>query len=265
MQIASYQEDRVASDALVAHSSSDRMFARQYPPVPRDRSSYSQAKRAEYDGNIDMALSLYLHAIKHDDRRDSSIKDYAGLLHMLGRTQEAVDFLVEHRKFVKNTLGFNNLIDQMQNAIQNFESTRSLPRTLIVQCDHSEGITRTSLSLIFPNPAKVIKITPFNTCKSKAIIEFATHSAARKALNVPKAESVKCAWAPASCQSGSPPCDGALIRDDADWDAIMSSPDSQKRRLDLYRPSPLLDIHQPVQMDWCMETPSPIRAFSSFF
>lgn len=261
MQIVSCEEDKILGD-VSGSAENRRMFARQYPPVPRDNAPYSQAKRAEYDGDIDQALSLYLRAIKVDDRRDSSIKDYAGLLHMLGRTQEAVDFLLEHRNLVRASHGYNNLIDQMQTSILNFEQTRSLPRTLIVQFDECEGVTRASLPRIIPNPAKVVKITPFNEDSTKAIVEFATHSAARKALNVTKAATVKCAWAPAVCQA----TDSAsgTIRDDFEWDLLMASPESQKRRLDTQRPSPLIDI-SPTQIDWCLDTPSPVRVFSSFF
>lgn len=261
MQIVSCQEDKILSDVSTS-AESRRMFARQYPPVPHDNAPYAKAKRAEYDGDIDHALALYLLAINVDDRRDSSIKDYAGLLHMLGRTQEAVDFLLEHRSLVRHSHGFNNLIDQMQTSILNFEQTRSLPRTLIVQFDDYEGVTRTTLPRIFPNPAKVVKITPFNEACTRAIVEFATHSAARKALNVTKVETVKCAWAPATCQSTDSA--NAAIRDDVEWDLLMASPESHRRRLDTQRPSPLIDI-LPVQMDWCMDTPSPVRVFSSFF
>lgn len=55
---------------------------------------YEEAKFAE-TGERDLikALGLYIKAIEHGEKKDSSIKDFASSLHQLGHTREAVNLM----------------------------------------------------------------------------------------------------------------------------------------------------------------------------
>lgn len=192
-----------------------RLYEFRYPPMPRFNSTYKEAKKAEYDGDYEKAMTLYLRAIEVNDRPDSAMKDYAGILHMRGRTDEAILFLEQRGDRLKNSLGYKNLLSQLKAFLQTSDSEkRNLPRFVYVSI--GEGVnTRLSFSTfpsIFPNYLKISTITfvnPFmddqgSPYSSKAVLEFASHSAARKALMVVKHFSIKCQWLP----------DGLLDSDD---------------------------------------------------
>jgi tetratricopeptide (TPR) repeat protein len=191
------------------------------PPIPRADSVYKQAKKAEYEGDFEKAMNLYLLAIEKRDRSDSAIKDYAGLLHMRGRTQEAIDFLEKCSKadLVRSSAGFKNLINQLKAYISNFSAgaeseRRDLPRQLYVAVgeDLRVRICLSSLSSLFPNHLKVSRIVYINPLlddqgrpfSDRALIEFASHSAARKALLVNKHSALKCFWASDSMLESDP-------------------------------------------------------------
>jgi hypothetical protein len=187
-----------------------RLYEYRCPPIPKTDSIYKQAKKAEYEGNYEIAMELYLSAIDHRDRTDSAIKDYAGLLHMRGKTQEAIDFLenCSRADMVKSTAGFRNLINQLKSFQDSFSSTepdkRDLPRLLYVTIGDGINVRISSATLpsLFPNHLKVLKMVYINPIlddhdcpiSDRALIEFASHSAARKALLVNKHSALRCQW-----------------------------------------------------------------------
>jgi len=71
--------------------------AKKYP-IPKGKTPYCLAKRAEYmERDLEKAEKLYRQAVEEGERLESSIKDLATVIHQLGRTQEAIDFLILHR------------------------------------------------------------------------------------------------------------------------------------------------------------------------
>jgi len=204
-----------------------RLYEYRCPPIPRTDSIYKQAKKAEYEGRFDDAMKLYLQAIEKRDRSDSAIKDYAGLLHMRGRTEEAIDFLEKCARtdMVKSTAGFKNLITQLRSFLFNFSNDsekRDLPRLLYVAIADSTKvrICASTLPSLFPNHLKVSKIFYVNPIlddlsrpySKSAVVEFASHSAARKALMVNKHSSLQCFWASENMLS----CDNRIVKVEAD-------------------------------------------------
>ena len=184
-----------------------RLYEFRYPPMPRFNSIYKEAKKAEYDGDYEKAMALYLKAIEAKDRPDSAMKDYAGILHMRGRTSEAIRFLEQRGDKFKSSLGYKNLLTQLKAFLQTSDSEkRNLPRSVYVAIgdDMQTKLAYSSLPSIFPNYLKISSIIFVNPLlddsetpqSSKAIIEFASHSAARKALMVVKHAAIKCQWLP---------------------------------------------------------------------
>ena len=155
------------------------------PSLPAPKGPYAQGKRQEYEGDLKGAMSSYFQAMVSGDRADSAMKDIAGLLNMLGRCQEAVDFLKQNERYVENFVGYKNLIDRLLVDLERAEdNTRlALPRTL--KLEGLGGSVKLALcDRLFPNPAKIKRIVFLNSQGTKALVHFATHSAARKALGV---------------------------------------------------------------------------------
>lgn len=177
---------------------SRRLFKRcDTPALPIKNSLYSQAKRLEYNGDIAGALDMFYKAMLADDRVDSCLKDIAGLLNMLGRTTEAVEFLRSHVDKVHNYQGFNNLLSRLELELAK-ESSSDLPRGVSVTVvDRALGpVTLALCDRLFPNPAKIRRILHTDKDGFVAAVHFATHSSARKALQVRKVcgEQIVCNW-----------------------------------------------------------------------
>jgi hypothetical protein len=130
---------------------------------------------------------MFYKAMLAEDRVDSCLKDIAGLLNMLGRTTEAVDFLRSHADKVRNESGFRNLLSRLEAELSK-ESASDLPRGVcITVVDQSLGpVTLTLCDRLFPNPAKIRRIIHTDSSGFVAAVHFATHSSARKALQVRK-------------------------------------------------------------------------------
>ena len=313
-----------------------RLYEFRYPPMPKFNSVYKQAKKAEYDGDYEGAMQLYLQAIEEKDRPDSAVKDYAGLLHMRGMTKEAIDFLEARGEALNSTLGYKNLLAQLRAFLASSDTEKKdLPRLVYVSIDE-EVETRVdfaSMSSLFPNHLKIAKLIFINPLlddrgaprSSRALIEFASHSAARKALMVSKHSAIKCLWAPdglmqeldsrivrveandvclvgmgpvvkvsyaivpndiivldwpkcllgRGSQPSSPPHSGASTRSSITAGATVGPlrlPVLKRLTTDVHSDAPrtrsieldLLTIEGPSgrssqQIDWCLNTPSPVR------
>ena len=260
------------------------------PQEACDRSIYLKAKLAEYAGDLDKAMPLYLKAIKMGDRTDSAVKDYAGLLHMLGRTEEALAFLETNPPLSSNYSSYDNLIEQLKASLNARDSL--LPRVLVVEVPAL--FTDQTLAQIFPNPRRITRWV--SSSHNRAVVEFSSHSAARKALLVRKCAGIRCAWAPEECleseitsqafelllaHPSSPR--GSLfwkkpktLEDETDTpeepaspSQILSTPsrtdESPVSRMDACRPDPLTITDGGEMPAWFAETPSPIRIRSFFF
>ena len=177
------------------------------PPVPRGYSAYAQGKKAEYARDLPKALRLYQQAMAEGDRADSALKDIAGVLHQLGRTKDAIAFLTSHAaEYVEDWRGYRNLLQTLREQMQPRAS--NLNRTVEVALGEGNAITRmdkTALPNIFPNFVKVVRVVLRGSSARSAFVEFATHSAARKAIDVtaPRPDII-CKWAVPEAAPSSP-------------------------------------------------------------
>jgi len=186
-------------DSICESRRNQRLFQRaSNPQLPANRQSlYGGAKRLEYDGDLKGALTMYQQAMMSGDRADSAMKDIAGLLNMLGRPREAIDFLKDNSRYVENEAGYMNLIERLELELER-ESAGDMPRSVLVTLtDASLGPVSLNLcDRLFPNPAKIRRILYLDDEGCVAVVHFATHSAARKAIQVRKVVmSAKTEWA----------------------------------------------------------------------
>jgi hypothetical protein len=88
-------------------------------PLPKGFSAYAKAKRAEYvEKNLPKAEKYYRIAIKNKERLESSIKDLATVLHQQGRTEEACQFLEDHRTIcMKHQAKLDNLLVNLKKQV----------------------------------------------------------------------------------------------------------------------------------------------------
>jgi hypothetical protein len=177
---------------------SQRLFKRcNSPALPLREPLYSKAKRLEYDGDIAGALDMFYKAMVNGERTDSCLKDIAGLLNQLGRTAEAVEFLRSHSGKVQNHVGFRNLLSRLEIEL-NKEASSDLPRSITISVvDEALGpVTLALCDRLFPNPAKIRRIIHNDARGFLGTVHFATHSSARKALQVRKLceTQVICCW-----------------------------------------------------------------------
>jgi hypothetical protein len=74
-----------------------RLYARcERPAMPSSHTLYGAAKRLEFNGNFPAAIEFYMKSISVGERAESAVKDIAGILNQLGRTNEAVEFMRRH-------------------------------------------------------------------------------------------------------------------------------------------------------------------------
>ena len=176
-------------DSICESRRNQRLFQRSVnPQLPSNKLSlYGGAKRLEYDGDIKGALNMYHQAMVAGDRADSAMKDIAGLLNMLGRSREAIHFLKANSAYVENKTGYHNLLERLELELER-EAGSDIPRAVLVAVQDPQ-LGPVSLSLcdrLFPNPAKIRRILLLDNNGSVAVVQFATHSAARKAIAVKK-------------------------------------------------------------------------------
>lgn len=304
-------------------------FERVYPPMPKSKSTYTEAKKAEYDGNIELAMDLYLKALQENDKAESAIKDYAGLLHMKSQTKAAIDFMETQSKEREVSQGFRNLLTQLKGTHERESSSdfQHLHKTVLVSVDAALDtmIQYETIRAMLPNFLKISKITFVNPVLNgngfplsrQAVIEFSSHSAARKAVTVTKHDAITCCWAPSDLVksaiekgpvqlvkggpqvairfsivptkvvdnewpllllgSGDRPLPDTVVNEDESHnESIGSSSSSQSSPVVLPIPErrrtrsievdtavnedgECTDLLSEVSMDWCLDTPSPIR------
>ena len=177
---------------------SQRLFKRcETPTLPARHALYAQAKKLEYDGDIAGALDFLYKAMMNGERVDSCLKDIAGLLNMMGRTSEAVEFLKAHSDKVVNRAGYCNLLEKLEAELDK-DIPNDMPRGVTVTVvDRSLGpVTMALCDRLFPNPGKIRRILYTDDVGFVGAVHFASHSSARKALHVQKlcSEQVSCTW-----------------------------------------------------------------------
>ena len=177
---------------------SQRLFKRcDNPSLPHENTLYATAKRLEYDGDIAGALEMLYGAMQSGERVDTCMKDIAGLLNMMGRAKEAIEFLKAHEDKVTNKVGYVNLLTRLESDA-NRESSL-LPRGVRINVyDKTLGtVTLQLCDRLFPNPAKIRRILYSDEFGYIATVHFASHSSARKALQIQKMcpDKLLCEWA----------------------------------------------------------------------
>ena len=201
---------------------------RQNTPLPAaDRGFHREAKAAEQKEEYAEAETLYRRALEVPDERESAVKDLAGLLNQMGRTREAIEFLEAHPPGLPAyESAYNNLLNQLRTAEVNLERNRDLPRTLLLEVFADEVVDEKSLPKLISNAMAVRELDHFNGVSGRrAIISFASNSAARRALrslqHPQSAKTLRAAWAPAGTQFAMYPHE--MFRSDADWEDCFTN------------------------------------------
>lgn len=79
--------------------------------VPKGTNPYARAKRAQLvEKDPERAVQLLREAIKQKDNLESAVKDLAGLLAQLGRSEEAIQVLEKHRGVISNQQSIENIL-----------------------------------------------------------------------------------------------------------------------------------------------------------
>ncbi|CAG9310380.1 unnamed protein product [Blepharisma stoltei] len=151
-------------------------------PIPKGDSPYALAKRVEYvDKDLNKAKELYQKAIDTGHRTESAIKDLASILHQEKRTKEACELLMKYSHVFTDQAKFKNLYENLNRQI--IPSGNCLNQSLRLSPLNSHD-NEATVKKLFKNPRRILSIK-IKTDHSKvkfAIIDFASHSAARKTL-----------------------------------------------------------------------------------
>lgn len=169
---------------------------------PRKVPIYAAAKAAEEAGNLPRALNLYKQAVENGEKVESAVKDAAGILHVLGRSGEALEMLQKHARQFGSRKSYKNLQESLNKLWEPEKQpaadyTRTIEFTILGQ----ERLTWDLCALVFRNSARIRRIIACGTSCSNGFVEFATVSAARKALaQSTGSELLLCRWARPECQ-----------------------------------------------------------------
>ncbi|CAG9325954.1 unnamed protein product [Blepharisma stoltei] len=196
-------------------------------PIPKGDSPYALAKRAEYVyKDLSQAKLLYQQAIDMGHRAESAIKDLASILHQEKKTKEACELLMKYSHIFTDQAKFRNLYENLQRQIIPSGNclNQSLRLSPLAYQDNEISVKR-----LFKNPGRIVNIK-IKTDPSKvkyAIIEFASHSAARKTLeSFHRWEKYKIDWLSVSGEVVAPVIHPYHKRPDA---GVKRSSDSQHR------------------------------------
>ena len=141
--------------------------------VSKGRSYYALAKKAEHvDKDLQRAQELYKKAVLAEDRAESATKDLIRVMQQLGRTQDAIAYLEQHRNLFTDENKYNNLLQNLNrqdNRVNKFLKVSNLPRAF-----SEEEVKR-----LFTQPHRIYEV---ECCESYALLKFCSRSAARKTL-----------------------------------------------------------------------------------
>ncbi|CAG9318096.1 unnamed protein product [Blepharisma stoltei] len=155
-------------------------------PIPKGDTPYALAKLAEYkERDLDKAEHFYKLTIESGERCESAIKDLASLLHQRGKTQEACDLLDKYRHLFKNDAErFENLYNTLKKQIVTTGNclNKSLKLSGLKKEDNSDFVYS-----LFSNTLRILSVKlgteEIGTKEGYyAILEFSSHSSARKTL-----------------------------------------------------------------------------------
>lgn len=153
-------------------------------PIPRKESPYSWAKKAEYiEKNLEKAEFYYKTAISNGERVESSVKDLAGVLHQQGKTQEACELLIKYGDLFSNDLTrYENLLVSLKKQV--VPTGNSLNKTIKIS-QSKVPLDAERVKSLFSNTSRIKSI---EVKESYAIVNFSSHSAARKTIETYRSE-----------------------------------------------------------------------------
>ncbi|CAG9315382.1 unnamed protein product [Blepharisma stoltei] len=153
-------------------------------PIPRKESPYSWAKKAEYiEKNLEKAEFYYKTAISNGERVESSVKDLAGVLHQQGKTQEACELLIKYQHLFSNDASkYENLLESLKKQV--VPTGNSLNKTIKIS-GTKLPMTTDFVKSLFSNFSRIKSI---EVKDDYAILNFSSHSAARKTIETFRSE-----------------------------------------------------------------------------
>ena len=165
-------------------------------------------KKPVHSRDVEIAFKLLESSVGYNENPDSASKDIANLLHVLGKAEEAVQYLQANQAVWRFKKVHSCLLIQLRSLVGKPISPIA-SRVVFVEIPTSMGrISIDTLRKLFPNIAKVWRIILSRSGQS-CLLEFASHSSARRAVDArqqslsPKSspmsstacyDSVKCAW-----------------------------------------------------------------------
>ncbi|CAG9316728.1 unnamed protein product [Blepharisma stoltei] len=176
----------VSSESVLKPRDPNRPFVTKYSkdskvyyPIPKGDSVYALGKKAEYiEKNLEKAADLYLKAINSNDRAESAIKDLVGVLHQQGKTFEALEILQKHENlFTNETEKYENIYKNLHQQLM-FKGNRF--NKLLKISPVKPFVKASFISSLFSKPQRINEIKIHG--KGYAILNFSSHSAARKTL-----------------------------------------------------------------------------------
>ena len=153
------------------------------------------AKHFEYnpvERDLDKALHYYHQALKEGYKKDSTIKDLAGVLHQKGKTQEAVEFLRKHRgHYQGDLLKYDNLTENLARQVM-LPSGRNLNKFILV-ANLDRDTTADDIRILFGNSSRIQSVIFYKDLSftqlaqpgelPSCLVEFPSYSAARKTVD----------------------------------------------------------------------------------
>ncbi|MCL0070615.1 tetratricopeptide repeat protein [Dehalococcoidia bacterium] len=95
--------------------------------VPMGSNPYARAKRVQLiEKDLERAGELLREAIAQGDNVESAIKDLAGLLTQLGRSQEAIEVLEKNRKRIQDQQSLDNILVTIYKKAEQYDRTIAL-------------------------------------------------------------------------------------------------------------------------------------------
>lgn len=119
--------------------------------VPKGTNPYARAKRAQLvEKDPERAVQLLREAIKQKDNLESAVKDLAGLLAQLGRSEEAIQVLEKHRGVIANQQSVENILVGLYQSAGQYDKAIDLLKRKI-----NQAISETKKAQLLGNLAMV--------------------------------------------------------------------------------------------------------------
>ena len=117
---------------------------------------YEKAKEFETkDRNLKMALKYYAKSAQNGEKVESSIKDFASVLHQCGKTAEAVNFLERFRSLTAGGDKYENLL---QNLKKQLKPTGKVLCKRILLTNIDADMTEKEIYDMFENSSRIQEI-----------------------------------------------------------------------------------------------------------